>query len=294
MDKTKILKAGKIAGECKKFARSIIKKDMLLLEIAEKIEGKIIELGGKIAFPISLAIDDIAAHYTPTHDDKTLAHGLLKVDLGVHIDGWIADTAFSVDLENSDENKKIIEVAEFALENASKIIKENISTDEIGQTIEDTIESKKFSPVRNLSGHQIEHYDLHAGISIPNYNSGKNIKLPKGLYACEPFATNGSGRVYDGKPAGIYMLINSKNIRSPIAREVLKLIQEEYQTLPFCERWIVKKIGTKALFGLKQLEANGNLHHFTTLMESGKGKVAQAENTFLISENETIVTTRED
>ena len=308
MDKEKIIKAGKIASECKKFARSLIKKDVPLLEIAEKIENKIVELGGQPAFPVNLSIHEIAAHYTPTHDDVSTAHGLLKIDLGVHIDGWIADTAFSLDLENNEENKKLIEAAEAALENATQLIKSKIpgamvdgktaeqglNTDEIGETIQNTIEEKGFSPIINLSGHQIDQYDLHAGLNIPNVKDGKNIKLKKGLYAVEPFATSGNGKVYDGKPSGIYSLIDSKNIRSPIAREVLKLIKEDYQKLPFCSRWIVKKLGAKALFGLRQLEENGNLHNFPQLIESGKGKVAQAENTFLIEENEVIVTTKED
>ena len=99
MNKEQIIKAGKIAQEVKAYAKSIIKKDMLLLEIANKIEDKIFELGGEPAFPTNLSINEIAAHYTPSHDDETKASGLLKVDLGVQINGWIADTAFSIDLE---------------------------------------------------------------------------------------------------------------------------------------------------------------------------------------------------
>src|SRR3989344_2632256 len=89
----KIIQAGKIASDTKKYARSIAKKGMLLFELAEKIEAKIIELGGNPAFPVNLSINDVAAHYTPSHDDKTLAHGLLKVDFGVSVDGYVADTA---------------------------------------------------------------------------------------------------------------------------------------------------------------------------------------------------------
>src|SRR3989338_9223128 len=126
MDKEKILKAGKIACEVKSWIKPQIKKDMPLIEIAEKIEAKIVELGGKPAFPVNLSINEIAAHYTPSHDDKTKAHGLLKVDFGVHIDGWIADNAFSVDLENSEENKKLIKASEEALENAIELIKSKI------------------------------------------------------------------------------------------------------------------------------------------------------------------------
>jgi len=107
--KEKIIKAGKIASEIKTWIKPQIKKGTLLVEIAEKIESKIIELGGKPAFPTNLSINEIAAHFTPSHEDKTVAEGLLKVDFGVHVDGFIADTAFSLDLENSAENKKLIE-----------------------------------------------------------------------------------------------------------------------------------------------------------------------------------------
>ena len=291
MNKEKIIKAGEIAIEVKKYARSFIKKDIPLLEIADKIEAKIIELGGKPAFPTNTSINEIAAHYTPSHDDETKAHGLLKVDLGVQVEGWLSDTAFSLDLENNEENKKLIEIAKTALENAQKTIKEGISTNEIGKIVQETIESRGFSPIINLSGHEMKQNELHAGLTIPNIDDKRKITIKKGLYAIEPFATNGSGRVYDGKPSGIYMVTDSKNIRSSIAREVLKFILEEYYTLPFCSRWLVKKFGTRALFGLRQLEENGNLHHFPQLIETGKGKVAQAENTVLVNEEGVTVTT---
>jgi len=299
-DKEKILKAGRIVSKVRKYARTIIKKDVPLLEIAEKIEAKIEELGGKPAFPVNLSINNISAHYTPSHDDKTLAHGLLKVDFGVHIDGWIADNAFSVDLENSEENKKLIEASEKALRNALELIKNkrvvdgivaDISTDETGDVISKTIESHGFSPIINLTGHKMDNYKLHSGISIPNVDDGRKIKFEEGIYAFEPFATTGSGKVHDGKPSGIYELKETKNVRNPISRKILEFIKKEYNTLPFCSHWLIKKFGTRALFGLKQLEDNGNLHHFPQLVEVQGSKVSQAEHTILISEDKVIVTT---
>ena len=269
----------------------IIKPEIPLLEIAEKIEGKIIELGGKLAFPVNLSIDNIAAHYTPYHDDKTLAQGLLKIDLGVQIDGWIADTAFSIDLENSGENKKLIEASEKALKNAIEIFKENESLNSVGKRISETIEASGFSPIINLGGHGLGKEDFHAEPFIPNFNNKKNISIEKGLYAIEPFATTSSGRVHDGNPSGIYQLTSEKNIRSPAAREILSFVINDYQTFPFCSRWIVKKFGTRSLISLKQLEENGNLHQFSQLVESKGAKVSQAEDTILISETGIIVTT---
>jgi len=294
MNNQSILKAGKIAQEVKKWIKPYVKKGVPLLEIAEKIENKIIELKGKPAFPTNLSINEIAAHYTPSYNDETLAHGLLKVDFGVHIDGWISDTAFSVDLENSEENSKLIEASGKALEEAEKTIGKDVSTTNIGKAIQSAIESYGFSPIINLSGHQIEQYNLHSGLSIPNIDNKQNSVIQPGLYAIEPFATNGLGRVKDGKPSGIYSLIDYKNIRNPSAREILEYITEEYQQLPFCSRWLVKKFGTKALPSLNQLEQNGNLHQYAQLVEVNKGIVAQTENTILIKEDgEKVVTTRE-
>jgi len=302
LDKEKIIKAGKIASEVKAWIKPQIKKGMPLIEIAEKIEEKIIKLEGKPAFPVNLSIDNIAAHYTPSHDDKTLAHGLLKIDFGVHIDGWTSDNAFSVDLENSEENKKLIKASEDALENALKLIENSgmdggLSLNEIGAKIQETIESRGFSPVVNLSGHSMSKWELHSGTTVPNIDDKKNINLKPGLYAVEPFVTTGLGKVHDGKLSGIYELISEKNVRSLIAREVLKFVIKEYNTLPFCSRWIVKKLGTRALIGLRQLEENGNLHHFPHLVEKTSGteeiKVSQTEETIFLDEKGSfIVTTR--
>lgn len=285
MENKKIILAGQIAQEVKKYIRPYIKKGIPLLELAEKIESKIYELKGKPAFPTNLSINEIAAHFTPSYDDTTIAHGLLKVDLGVQVDGWISDTAFSVDLENSSENKKLIEASEKALEEAKKTIGKGVSTNEIGKAVQKAIELYGFSPIINLSGHQIEQYNLHSGLSIPNIDDKRISEIKSGLYAIEPFSTNGSGKVKDGRPSGIYSLIDYKNIRNPNAREILEYIAEEYQQLPFCSRWLVKKFGTKALPALNQLEQNENLHQYAQLVEVGKGIVAQTEDTILIEKD---------
>jgi len=289
-EKQNILKAGEIAKQVKQLAKTIVKPNIALLEIAEAIENKIVELGGRPAFPVNLSINEIAAHCTPAYNDETLAHGLLKVDFGVQIGGWIADVAFSIDLENDEENRELINASEKALRNAIQKMKIGISLGEIGKAIQEAIEEEGFSPITNLSGHEMKEYELHAGLMIPNVDNKMPNKIKKGLYAIEPFATAGNGRVVEGKPSGIYLLVNDKNVRNPEARKILGFIAEEYKTLPFCSRWIVKKFGAKALFALRQLEDNGNLHQYPQLIEISKAKVSQAEHTVLIDE-ETILTT---
>ena len=292
MNEEKIIKAGQIASEIKLWIKPKIKKGIPLLEIAELIEEKIFDLGGSPAFPVNLSIDEYAAHYTPSHDDKTPAGGLLKVDFGVEIGGWIADNSFSVDLENSSLNKELIKTSVVALEEAEKILSSKTQLGEVGEVIEKTIHRHGFNVIANLSGHSLEQYDLHAGTTVPNVNNGSDIILGTGLYAVEPFATNGKGLVHDGKKGNIFIIKKDKNTRDPLGRELMEFIKDTYGSLPFASRWIVKEFGVRAVLALNALEREDILHQYPILTEE-KGKVvSQAENTFLIKRDEVINTTK--
>ncbi len=281
----KLKKAGEIAKSAVEYARSLIKPGMKFFEIAEKIDEKIKSFGGSQAFPVNLSINEIAAHSTPVFNDEEVAKGLLKVDIGVSVDGYIADTAFSLDLENSEENKLLIKASEEALKNALKIVKKDIELCEIGKVIQKTISSYGFSPIINLSGHELKRYDLHAGVNIPNHDNSNRNKLKEGVYAIEPFTTTGTGNVYEGKPSGIYILQGSRIVRDSFARKVLKFIEEEYKTLPFCSRYLVKEFGSRALFALNLLEKSKAVRQFPQLVEKSRGKVSQAENSIIVSDD---------
>jgi methionyl aminopeptidase len=292
-DIAKLKKAGSIASKVVEFSRSFIKPQMPLIEIAEKIEDQIKSLDAKPAFPVNLSINEIAAHATPSHSSEEIAHGLLKVDIGIHLSGFIADTAFTLDLENSQENQSLIQATQSALKIATGSISINSTLSQIGETIENEIKSKGCLPVSNLSGHSIDKYNLHSGITIPNYNNSSDLQLKPGLYAIEPFATlsSATGSVRDGKPSGIYRIDSNAQPRDSLAREILQFINEEYSTLPFCSRWIVKKFGSRSLISLNQMEQSKILHHYKQLIERSGNKVAQAEHTILLLPNEKIITT---
>lgn len=285
-------KAGKISVEAKEHARQIIKHGMSLLDIAEKIEKKIKELGGELAFPVNLSINEVAAHYTPGSDDESEAGGLLKVDIGVHVGGAIADTAFSIDLTKDKEYKKLIESSEKAVEKALEIIKKNITLSEIGSAIQDEITKEGFSPIRNLSGHKLDIYSVHAGLTVPSYKNNNPTRLEEGAYAIEPFSTTGQGIVYDGGRSGIYRLEKEGSVRDTTARKMLNYIKDNYSTLPFCERWLTKEFGTRTRIALLFLEKAGIIHHYPQLIEKSHAPVSQAEHTVLIYENKVEVTTK--
>jgi methionyl aminopeptidase len=278
-------KAGEIAKQVKEYIRKIIKKDMPLLELADKIEGEIAKLGGKPAFPANLSINETAAHYTPSYDDAKKAEGLLKIDFGVHINGCIADTAISLDLEDNEENKKLINASNSALKEAIEHVKdskEKSKLNEIGSKIKIQIESFGFYPIINLSGHSLNDYQIHAGLTIPNCDNQNSKELEEGAFAIEPFATTGLGEVYEGKLSGIYKIQKFVNTRDMFSRKVLKFIEENYKTLPFASRWLVKEFGTRALTSLALLKQQGILHEYPQLIEKSKAKVSQAEDSFII------------
>ncbi len=297
MEKTeidKIVKAGEIAQELRKFARELIKPGMNLGEIAVAIDDKIAALGAKPGFPVNLSINEVAAHYTPKFNDDKVAQGLLKVDIGIHIDGYIADTAFTLDLDGTDENKKLIQTAEAAVTASTESFAIGVKLTDIGKKIAEVIKKNGCEPIVNLSGHSIERFIVHAGKIVPNYNSGQTDFLEEGLYATEPFATTGHGRVKDGGPSGIYRLDSEGNIRDNFSREVLKFIAEEYQTLPFASRWIHKKFGSRGMLALSMLERAGILYQYPQLIEVSGKNVAQAEHTvLLLGDGIKIITTKE-
>ncbi|MFH1823553.1 MAG: type II methionyl aminopeptidase [archaeon] len=284
MSEEKWKQAGKIGSEALAYAKEIVKPGMKLLELAEKVESFVEKKGAKFAFPINLSKNEIAAHSSPSNSDEEIAEGLLKIDVGVSLDGYISDLACTIDFTK--ENKELVEASEEALKNAISLIKPGITLSEIGKTIQETIGKKGYAPIVNLSGHELKRYDLHAGLTIPNYDNNSDFELKEGMVlAIEPFATKGQGIVQDGKPSGIYKFEAKHSVRDNDARKILDYIEEEYKTLPFCSRWLVKKFGIKTLFALRSLENANSIHHYKQLVEKTKGLVSQAEATVLVTKD---------
>lgn len=287
--KQNYIKAGRISAEVRDYGASLIKKGNSLLEATQLIEKKIVELGAKPAFPVQFSCDHIAAHFCAEEDDKSVfGEQLVSLDVGVHIDGCIGDTAYTVDL--SGKHTDLVKSAQKALEEALKVVRVGATLGEIGKMIQDTIQSYGYSPVRNLSGHGIDVFNIHTNPSVPNYDTHDKTVLRKGqVIAIEPFATNGFGMIQESGQPTVFMLTGKKSVRSPITREVLKHI-ETYQGLPFCRRWLMQKFGVKANYALRELTAMGMLELFPPLVEVKHGVVAQAEHTVLLDDEVIILT----
>ncbi|MEM3593583.1 MAG: type II methionyl aminopeptidase [Candidatus Jordarchaeaceae archaeon] len=272
--------AGSIAAKIREEAKKIISEGAPLIKICETLEKKIIKEGGRLAFPLNISINDIAAHYTsPPNDKSKIPPGaLVKVDIGVHIDGFIADTALSISLGKS--GVELVKASESALENILKIVKHGVKSNQIGETIEKTIKEFGFKPISNLTGHLLDRYNLHAGKSIPNIKTLTGFTLKEGeVYAIEPFATTGIGIVEDSKYFYIYRMPDQKT-----STPFLSYIAHEFKTLPFAARWLVSRF-PKAQELIKRFAVNGAIQTYPVLVEKGRGIVSQAEHTLIVKKN---------
>ncbi|MEM2175569.1 MAG: type II methionyl aminopeptidase [Candidatus Micrarchaeia archaeon] len=294
MDKVveeKYIKAGEIAKRAKELARQELKAGMKLIDFAEKIES-FIKKEAALAFPLNISINDFAAHCTPDiNDDSVFKEGdLVKVDLGVHVDGYIADTAFSVKIGEKDN--LLIKAAEDALKEFIDNIAPGKTIEEMSKIVEETVKSYGIKTVKNLAGHSLSQYVQHGGLSIPNMHVKNKYQFKEGdVIAMEIFTTNGEGFVVESSPTNIYMFLKSGGLRLEESKKILSRIQQEYKTLPFAKRWLSDLSSPiKLQMALREMVERGILHEYPPLREKSKGLVAQAEETIIIKEKPIITT----
>jgi methionyl aminopeptidase len=283
--------AGKIAADARDYGVTLLKPGARFLDVATEIEIRIKKNGAGLAFPVNIALNTLAAHYSPRHDDQsTFRRGdIVKLDVGAHINGYIADTAITVELETH-VYKKMIQASSEALEKAISVLNAKTPLSEIGRTIENTITSYGYKPINNLMGHGLDQYRLHTGLSVPNVGSLGGKKKPKDgdVVAVEPFATNGAGYVTSGEGSNIYLCNDSfkaKFIRDRKTKLLFEKIIANYKTLPFAQRWCNNLFPNGGDIALKKLSFLGLTKHYPQLVEAEGGMVTQKEHTVIVKED---------
>ena len=289
------LKAGKIAGEVRENVRKKNWVGSTLAEICEYVESEIIKRGAKCAFPVNTSLNEVAAHYTAEpNDPKTVSDAdLVKIDLGAQVNGYIADTAVTVNYDTQYDS--LVQAAENALQAAMSMIKVGVKSKDVGRKIQNTIMDMGFKPIANLSGHSLDQYTIHAGKTVPNmWTIGSFSFSENEAFACEPFVTtkNALGFVRNGKIKNIYALVSRKKTKDDEADKLLEYIWNNFNMLPFALRWIVKEWEEKeARKMLDFLIKKKVVKAYAILVEANGKTVAQAEHTFIPTETGVTVTT---
>lgn len=284
----KYITAGKTAAEALNKACSMVKIGKNAFQLVEEVESWILKQGCGLSFPINISINNQAAHYSPHKDDELIfgEKDVVKVDVGTHFEGFIGDTARTVDLSN--ENGKLIEASEKALENALSVIKAGIGSHEISKEIEDTIKKFGFKPVENLGGHLLNQYELHAGYTIPNVQGSESWELEEGFaIAIEPFASTGKGYVREGHQTEIFSYEGHALTRNQIARKLMDYAEENYTSLPFAERWLSKEFTNnfQLKLALRELIKIGSFKAYPVLKDDTGSLISQAEKTIIVEKD---------
>lgn len=279
--------AGEVLVDVLTAAADRIEPGVTQLSVAEFAEERIRELGAEPAFPVNISVDEEASHASPGADDETeFGEEMVCLDIGVHIDGYIADAAVTVDFTDS---RELVEAAEEALAVAVDTVEPGVHTGEIGAEIGEVIEAYGYNPVVNLTGHGLAQYDAHTGPSIPNRAVDTGVTLEAGdVLAIEPFATTGGGKVTEGSKTEIYSVEETGRVRDRRARQLLEDLDAKYGELPFAARWLD---GGRTEMSLRRLERAGNIREYPVLKESDGELVSQAEHTLIVTDDGCEVTT---
>ena len=292
------VRAGKLAREMREWILENVAVPQTCLDIAEKIEAEIERRGGQPAFPTGIGINEVTAHFAPQEDDqmRISSDDVVKIDYGVHFDGYIADTA--VTMTENPEYQQLIEATKRALEAAIAVVKKDPRTGEIGKAIENAAKLEGFKTINNLSGHTVEQYVVHAGKSIPNvYAPNQPVLKRDDVFAIEPFLTLGTaaGYVVDDpkdKRITIFSLIMRKRTGVKELDDVVERIWTARKSLPFTPRWFSEEFGRERLLKLlAELERRRIVRGYPTLVEASNSPVAQFEHTMKLEGNSLVILT---
>lgn len=269
-------RAGRIAGQARELGLRLARPGTPRRELADRIEAFIRDQGAEPAFPTNLSRNWEAAHYTPSEADaELLAPGdILKVDVGAHIEGAIADTAGTVEVGETHRHDRLVKAVYDAVDAGIRAVRPGGPVDAVSRAIERAIHAHGYKPVVDLTGHTIEPYLLHAGKAIPSVGGYSTASLEEGeVVAIEPFVTNGDGHIEDGPFGNIVRFRADPGNADPLLARAFA----RFRTLPFTTRWVTDPQEKAALKRARRL-----LQTYPVFVETGRGWVAQAEHTILV------------
>lgn len=295
-------------------AKSSIRPGMTMTEIANLIEDSIRSyasadhhLKAGIGFPTGLSLNHVAAHYTPNAGDKVVLsyEDVMKVDIGVHVNGHIVDSAFTLTFD--DKYDSLLNAVKDATNTGVKEAGIDVRLNDIGAAVQEVMESYELElngktyPVkciRNLNGHNIGDYIIHSGKTVPIVPNGDMTKMEEGeTFAIETFGSTGNGIVLSqGECSHYAMNMGAENMRVPSdrAKGLLSFINENFGTLPWCRRYLDRLGQEKYLVALNQLVRAGAVEDYPPLVDVKGSYTAQFEHTILLHPHKKEVVSRGD
>ncbi|KAI1270634.1 methionine aminopeptidase 2-like protein [Xylariaceae sp. FL1019] len=296
--------------QVRQWAQKNIKPGQTLTEIANGIEDSVRRLVGHdglsegdaivagMGFPTGLNLDHIAAHYSPNAGNKLVLQqsNVMKVDIGVHVNGRIVDSAFTMAFDPMYDN--LLAAVKDATNTGVKEAGIDVRLGELGEKIQEAMESYEceingttypVKSIRNLSGHTILPYSIHGTKSVPIVKSADSTKMEEGdVFAIETFGSTGNGYVHDEGEVSHYALKSDApkvDLRLSSAKSLLNVIKKNFSTIPWCRRYLDRLGQEKYLLGLNNLVQSGIVEDYPPLVDKKGSYTAQFEHTILLRPN---------
>jgi methionyl aminopeptidase len=286
-------RAGRVASEVRRLGANRIVAGARLRDVCEEVEDEIARRGAETAFPVQTSRNDVAAHYCPSPEEETVyADGdLAKLDIGVHIDGWVVDTAVTVNVGDHPERRVFVAAAEAALAAAIEAARAGVAIQTISAAIENTLRAHRVHPMRNLCGHGVGRFLVHTPPAIPNSPDGGEGVLPlHSVVAIEPFATDGHGLVSERGAAEVFRVDPTRATFDRVDSAIAVRLRG-FHGLPFARRQLREFSRDLVERTLETLRLQGHLTSYPPLVERGGRPVAQAEHTLYLGPDGTEVLT---
>lgn len=310
-----IREAAEVHRQVRKYMKPFIKPGIKLIDMCERLENanralvgaKDGDLSRGIAFPTGCSLNHVAAHYTPNKGDNTVLDydDVMKVDFGTQVNGRIIDCAWTVHF--NPKYDPLVGAVKAATEAGIEASGIDVRLCDVGAAVQEVMESHeveldgKIYPVksiRNLHGHSIGQYQIHAGKSVPIVRGGEQVKMEEGeFYAIETFGSTGKGFVVEDMECSHYMKSFDAprvNLRSGRARSLLATIDKNFGTLAFSRRFLDRLGEDKYLMGLKVLVDNDIVNPYPPLCDQKGSYTAQFEHTLLLRPTRKEVLSRGD
>ncbi|MGE0455656.1 MAG: M24 family metallopeptidase [Vicinamibacteria bacterium] len=279
--------AGRIASRARVFGQALIVAGAKVRDVCQAVDDEIARLGGALAFPTQSSRNAVAAHHCPGPDDHDLYGDgdLAKLDLGVHLEGHVVDTATTVNVGDAPSNRPLVEAAVAALGAAIGTAGPDVPIERLSQAIAREIEGRGLRSMKNLCGHGVGRYVVHCPPPIPNsVVEGASGVLRQGMVvAIEPFATDGPGEVREGDTAEVFRVPPQREWAPGLDAEVFEAIRA-FQGLPFGRRQLGGLPRQRVDDTLRALWTRGWLAAYPPLIEAAGHMVAQAEHTIYVGE----------
>ncbi|CAD0198364.1 unnamed protein product [Chrysodeixis includens] len=287
--------------QTRKYMRDWIKPGMTMIQICEELESTARRLIGEdglkagLAFPTGCSRNHCAAHYTPNTGDTTVLEydDVVKIDFGTHINGRIIDCAFT--LSFNPRYDPLVKGVQEATEAGIKASGVDARLCDVGAAVQEVMESHEVEldgqvyqvkPIRNLNGHSIGPYRIHAGKTVPIVKGGETTRMEENeFYAIETFGSTGRGQVHDDMDCSHYMKNFDQQfvpLRLQSSKQLLNLINKNFGTLAFCKRWLERAGASRYAMALKDLCDKGVVDAYPPLCDIKGCYTAQFEHTILL------------